>query len=92
MIIGLLIGIVLGFLLKSVLWGIAGFYLGTGISKSRLWLAIPEGRRFVYLPPIIKSLSVSSFIIGVIIWPIIIKNGDPIKAYFMEVEKGNERL
>jgi hypothetical protein len=74
MIIGIILGGVIGYVFKSIILGIITFYVTTGINKSRLWFAIPISRRNVYLPPSIKELNIKSFIIGIILWPVIIKN------------------
>ena len=92
MIIGILLGGLVGLFSRSVIVGIISFYLITGLHKSRLWLAIPLGRRNAYLPPIIKEMKLKSFILGIFLWPLIVKNGDPLKEYFLQVEKGNEKL
>ncbi len=87
MFIGLIIGLLVGYLSKSILLGICSFYFATGIRKSRLWLGIPEPERFHFLPPLVQSYSISSFLIGVFLWPIVVGfRGDPIKDYFRDIE------
>jgi hypothetical protein len=77
------------FVSKSVIATIGTFYLLTGIRKSSLWLGLPRNRRFVFLPPMIQSLTFRSFIVGALFWPVVLKGcgGDPLHQYFMELER-----
>lgn len=86
MLIGLFFGIICWFIFKSILASLIVFYIVTGIRKSSLWLGIPLERRNVFLPPVIKPLTIGSFIKGVLIWPILIIHGDPLHDYFRSLD------
>ena len=93
MFIGLIVGFVIWFFSKSILFGVIGFYFATGIRKSSLWLGIPIDTRHRYLPPMIQNLSIGSFIKGVFFWPLIVGfRGDPIKDFFKDVDNGSASL
>ena len=84
MIIGLFAGGIAGWLLKSVFWGIVVFYFATGIRKSLLWISMPS--RW-YLPRILQDVKLSTLLLGIFIWPIIlvINRGDPYHQYYREI-------
>jgi hypothetical protein len=89
MICGLIGAIACWFVSKSIVATIFAFYLLTGIRKSCLWLGIPGNRRYVFLPPMIEKLTICSFIIGLLFWPIVLIGcgGDPLHRYFKELER-----
>jgi hypothetical protein len=84
MLLGLIGAIVCWFVSKSIVAAIFAFYLLTGIRKSSLWLGIEKGSRNAVLPPMIRQATIGSFIIGALLWPVVIIGcqGDPLRHYF----------
>jgi hypothetical protein len=89
MILGLIGAVACWFVSKSIIAAIGAFYLLAGIRKSSLWLGIPGDRRVVFLPPMLRRLSIGSFIIGALFWPLILLGcrGDPLHQYFRQLER-----
>jgi hypothetical protein len=90
MFLGLIGAIACWFVSKSVIASVITFYVLTGFRKSRLWLGMAEGYpRHVFLPPMIRPLSIGSFIIGFLFWPIVLIGcrGDPVHHYFKELQR-----
>jgi hypothetical protein len=67
MIIGLILAVISWFIFHKIIISIVTFYIVTGIWKSFTWLSL----RSIELPPILKNKNIGSFILGIIIWPII---------------------
>lgn len=87
MFIGIIAGIGIWYFSKSFFLTAFGFYLITGIHKSRLWLTIPVDIRHRYLPPLVQASSIGSFIKGVFLWPLVTGLfNDPIKNYFKDID------
>jgi hypothetical protein len=90
MFFGLIGAVACWFISKSVPASLITFYILTGFMKSRQWLGMAEGHpRNVFLPPMIKPLSIGSFIVGLLFWPIvlIVCQGDPVHQYFRELKR-----
>lgn len=87
MVIGCIVFFLIWYFSKSILFGILGFYFATGIRKSSLWLGIPEYERHMFLPPLVQSYSLASFILGILLWPIVVGfRGDPMNDFFQYID------
>jgi hypothetical protein len=85
MIIGIIIGIICYLAFKNFLLSIIIFYFTTGIWKTILWNdLISRDLGPIYLPPIIYTHHLA----GILIWPIIVIHGDPVKDYYKDVQNG----
>ncbi|MCL2832122.1 MAG: hypothetical protein FWD78_03035 [Treponema sp.] len=90
MVIAFVLAIISWLIFKEIWLSLFIFYLVTGIKKSRIWLVIP----IRYLPPNLKKQDLTTFLYGIFFWPIIlmVNQGDPSKEYFINVDKGIEKL
>lgn len=82
---GIVLGIAVFLLSRSIVISILAFYFITAVAKTIAWSTLKRmSDSFPYLPPLLRN---NSALLCGLIWPIFLRYGDPASEYLRNKKK-----